>query len=483
MKSPTWLLVVLGASVGSGAAGACTGGEASTATSDAGPSIGDASGTDASTADVRPDAACSTVRGTPEHGVLPILSGDYASVAAQDDRLFYAASRGSPWGECTSSGGAMLSRVRAQSSAAGPAGPGSADLDILCFGGGGPSSFHDVHLVAYSRAANLIGAVGPNNSTDHDITVAILPANDPAWAKALTFSTAQRFTRYPHLGLADAGDAGLISGERVTAATASAFLGSNLLVVGQTGEVGLTVLFSDNGQSNPNALAATALVEPRVSLFQAVAPISTGGAWVAGPTSTGRVGIVRLTQGNSLDNAFGTSGFVEVGENGQGRRVHGMGVDALGRLIIVSTVTTTAADAASTAFPMVLRLSPGGQVDLTFGTAGVAHVPLVTAGPRAQFSVIVEPNGGTLVGGLVPPPAGQAFSLRAAVGRLDGDGNADSTFGGSGLATAPLLPGKSAGDGLSPDGVAIALTPQSDSCRSKFFAFFSQEGAAGYVFE
>lgn len=464
------------------AAVACSGGIVDS-TTDAAPSVPDASATDALITDAPVDAGCSSLKGTLEPGVAPLLS-ELGPLVARDRRTLFGVGTAQ---SCRANGGpaAQLTRVRAKASVAGAAGPPDRDRADLCFGESNGVSAGTV-LVAYSATAKRIGAVAllPTNYTAN-ILVGIVPDDDPAWSATPVFSDAQKFSTYPELGLPDAGDAGLISGERVAEVAAAVFLGSSLLVVGQSGQAGLSVLFKATGESNPRALAGTALLEARVNRFQAAATISSGGAWLAGPTPDGRLGIVKLTQDNALDETFGAGGFVEVGDVGQGALVHAIGVDALGRVIVVST--SNRSDAYATGLATTTRVTPNGAVDPSFGVGGIAEVPLVTTGDRgAGFSVIVEPSGGTLIGGNLPPPQGDLFSRRAAIVRIDRDGKLDPAFGGpgsGGRATAPVQPGHGPDDQLSPGGVAMVAVPQSDSCMTEFFAIFSQQGGQGYLFE
>ena len=425
------------------------------------------------------DASCASLRGVPEPGLAPFSIESVGPFVARDDRTLFGVAYAPSCGEIY--GAPQLTRLTAKTSGTGATGPIAAERADLCFGQIRGTNGGTI-LAAYSRSADRIGAVALSDGFSANIVVAVISPNDPAWSATPEYSEAQKFVEYPELGRPDAGDAGLISGERVAAATAAIFLGSNLLVVGQTGDVGLTVLFKETGQPNPKALAGSALVETRVTLFQAAAAIEGGGAWAAGPTSGGRVGLVKLTQNNALDGAFGGGGFIEVGAVGEGTRVHGIGVDALGRLLIVRTTTTSGADAATepvTSSPSIMRLTQAGAVDPTFGAGGVAQVPLLTSGP-AGLSVIVEPGGGVLVGGA------EASSRRAAIARLDRDGKVDPAFGGpgsGGLATQPFAPGKAPDVGPNTGSVLMALTPQSNACKTKFFALFAQQDGRGYVFE
>jgi uncharacterized delta-60 repeat protein len=101
----------------------------------------------------------------------------------------------------------------------------------------------------------------------------------------------------------------------------------------------------------------------------------------------------------------------------------------------------------------LIRLDPSGAVDRTFGRSGVARTLMV----NVVTSVAIDPAGRALVGGQVSPLAGTGVVV---VERRLATGDPDPSFGSGGVAGVPLGPGvmsEPATMVLAPDGTIHAV--------------------------
>ena len=139
------------------------------------------------------------------------------------------------------------------------------------------------------------------------------------------------------------------------------------------------------------------------------------GKIVVAGSADGGVFVLRLTPYGDLDTTFGGNGVVNIAV---GPSVRDLLVQPDGKLVLVTTVFSSvgAGTAEATA---VVRLLPSGQTDPTFGTAGVVRID------RELFNAIAMQSSSRLV--LV---GGGSGDMR--VRRLLPDGLYDLTFGSTG---------------------------------------------------
>lgn len=154
--------------------------------------------------------------------------------------------------------------------------------------------------------------------------------------------------------------------------------------------------------------------------------------------SNGDMFAARLLADGRPDPAFGEGGFTWVGYDRGGslfEGAHAVAVDSAGRIVLAGGVE----EAASTAMAVV-RLTPAGQLDPTFGVLGRASVAFGRAGETATgawaSSVTVLPGDGVLVAGSAAIRSADTGSVvYGAVAALDAEGQPQTRFGNAGTWT------------------------------------------------
>jgi uncharacterized delta-60 repeat protein len=188
---------------------------------------------------------------------------------------------------------------------------------------------------------------------------------------------------------------------------------------------------------------------------QGVAIDNQGRVLVAGTVATASgaraFGIVRLTPHGQLDTSFNTTGKVVVPFNlggWQDASACGIALDSQGRILVAGTATGMGlADFA------VVRLTPAGQLDTTFGGNGRQTVAFTPSNKEVDQAsgLAIDSQDRILVGGTT---ATEGMGSRFAVTRLTSGGQLDSTFNGSGRQTISFGPGTVA------EAHDLALDPQ-----------------------
>ena len=117
----------------------------------------------------------------------------------------------------------------------------------------------------------------------------------------------------------------------------------------------------------------------------------------------------------------------------------------------------------------VVRLTPAGAVDSTFGTSGVASTNFCGAGSRI-FTLSVDPSGNILAGGR--NFLGSATHAVFAMARFGVNGSLDTTFG------AATTPGQTMLDFFGVDNHLTSIQPVLDSGGNEL-AFL----VGGYVYQ
>ena len=131
-------------------------------------------------------------------------------------------------------------------------------------------------------------------------------------------------------------------------------------------------------------------------------------------------GVVRYLDNGAPDPGFAVNGIGIYGID-TNSYAHSLLVAADGKLYVIGTAET-----GGTARCAVLRLLPNGQIDGTYGTAGVSRFAPPTGQPFCTRGALL-PDGRILVAGYT--------GSTAFVARLNVDGSVDTTFGdGQGLA-------------------------------------------------
>ena len=139
--------------------------------------------------------------------------------------------------------------------------------------------------------------------------------------------------------------------------------------------------------------------------------------------------VVRLNTDGTPDNTFGSGGIARMPAPGSYQFDSGSSVFAVagGKIL----VTLNIVNVSNTAFDTyVYRLLANGQIDTSFGTAGVTVVP------KLQHVVRLAQDGRIVFGGL---DSTQAANNALIFTRLTADGVVDTTFGTSGRTEVLLL--------------------------------------------
>ena len=143
------------------------------------------------------------------------------------------------------------------------------------------------------------------------------------------------------------------------------------------------------------------------------------------------VTVARFNADGSFDSGFGTGGktFVDLGSSGA--EAYAVGVQRDGMIVVVATQM----GASSSGQLAVMRFTTAGVLDASFATGGIfqlpASVPVASRG--WALALALQPDGKIL--------AGTEISTNPVVVRLTTAGALDGTFGSAGIATVPLTSG------------------------------------------
>ncbi|HEY0466900.1 MAG TPA: hypothetical protein VGC79_22000, partial [Polyangiaceae bacterium] len=141
--------------------------------------------------------------------------------------------------------------------------------------------------------------------------------------------------------------------------------------------------------------------------------------------------VLRLTRDGELDASFGSAGLVttEVGPGADVARA--IAVDDAGRIVVAGT----ASGAAGLDFAVV-RYQPDGKLDQSFGSLGKT---IVSFGDDADtaYSLLLQSDGKIVIGG-DSNRASEQSGLDFALLRLDKNGQPDPSFGAAGLVTTSV---------------------------------------------
>jgi uncharacterized delta-60 repeat protein len=147
-------------------------------------------------------------------------------------------------------------------------------------------------------------------------------------------------------------------------------------------------------------------------------------------------GLVRFLPNGSLDPAFGTDGVASTGFNDLGLGPSGVAIQPNGQIIWVGNTTKPDGVGGEITDFAIARFNANGSLDSTFGTGGLATTeffadPLAGAMELAD-SVLVEPSGRILVGGVARQGQNKAAPYYGALALFNANGTLDSAFGSDG---------------------------------------------------
>jgi uncharacterized delta-60 repeat protein len=142
---------------------------------------------------------------------------------------------------------------------------------------------------------------------------------------------------------------------------------------------------------------------------------------VAGSANGVQLVLLQLNGDGTRDTQFGSNGVVLVSVPGSFLEVQGIATTPAGDILVLARSGQRA---------LVAQFHANGAPDTLFGASGQLLLPLYTQVPQySHFGLAIEPDGGILVSGQSSPEATSA----AAIVRVTPTGFIDSTFGTGGV--------------------------------------------------
>lgn len=140
--------------------------------------------------------------------------------------------------------------------------------------------------------------------------------------------------------------------------------------------------------------------------------------------------LAAFTSTGSKDTSFGSDGSWSLGGLNPSGRAVDMDRDDSGRLLVLVAAVSGSEGATAD----VLRILPGGTLDASFGTGGVARLRL-TNSASVPFGLGARSDGGLIVAGsAISAAAGTTATRRVFFARLGSSGTLDTSFGTNGFA-------------------------------------------------
>ncbi|WP_170928380.1 delta-60 repeat domain-containing protein [Deinococcus hopiensis] len=172
----------------------------------------------------------------------------------------------------------------------------------------------------------------------------------------------------------------------------------------------------------------------------AVALQPDGKLLLTGQTSNGNdddIGVVRYLPDGRLDVTFGQGGKVVTAIGSRDDVGYGVAVQADGRIVVAGVAAQQSDDV------VLVRYTPAGKPDLSFGQGGVVSTDL-GGGADGVSSVALQPGGKVLVAGSTWNGQDHDFALL----RYTAAGDLDATFGAGGRALTPVGSSQDVGTAL-----------------------------------
>ena len=132
---------------------------------------------------------------------------------------------------------------------------------------------------------------------------------------------------------------------------------------------------------------------------------------------------VRLNPDGSFDSSFGTSGVATVPVSGSGSSdsPYGLALQTDGKILIAGT--------SNSGRPTIVRLTTSGTLDGTFGTGGIAQAPSASVFGSVNVMAL-QPDGKIILVGGAPVPTFNDTSFFTT--RYNTNGSIDTSYGGTG---------------------------------------------------
>lgn len=199
----------------------------------------------------------------------------------------------------------------------------------------------------------------------------------------------------------------------------------------------------------------------------------------AGTRPAQGVAVIRLLPSGALDTTFGKNGVV-TSTLGGATRTHSVALQSDGRIVVGAT---NGASTLTASRHVLIRFTPAGAVDSSFGAGGVVQGTEIgstsrawQAMPNRDFAITADDR--ILVPGRRPLvyPTGQIGGYVPSVARFTRSGALDASFGVGGIAEVPEH-----GDGVAaaprPDGTTLAIVNAARSgYTEKYFFILGADG-------
>jgi len=329
----------------------------------------------------------------------------------------------------------------------------------------------DARAVAVQTDGKIVVA-GSRLSPDYETSVA-LARSTPAGALDPDFGNAGLVTAPDTPGtVAVCRDVALQADGKIVCAGFAATAGRSYFLLTRYGAGGsLDATFGTGGvvttALNSQDSASAVLIQPDAKIVVA------GSSRDALNNSLG-FALARYTPGGSLDATFGTGGVVVTPVGGNWDAVHALALQAGGKIVAAGRAGSDGV----TEFALA-RYTPGGSLDATFGSGGIASTSL---GGYNVVLALGQQSGGQFVAvGVHDTGSGEW----AALARFTAEGALDATFGSSGTTLtlvgqvgsptedALVLPG---------DGIVVAGSSQTAAGSDLMLLRYTASGQLDPVF-
>jgi uncharacterized delta-60 repeat protein len=145
---------------------------------------------------------------------------------------------------------------------------------------------------------------------------------------------------------------------------------------------------------------------------------------------------LRLNADGTLDTTFGTDGFTLVDFDGVDQFTQALTLQDDGSIIISGTsIDTETLDYHNA--PTIIRLSPDGVFDTSFGSDGVVQIPTLFI-DNELTSIKVQPDGKIIAAGHYQDTFDGTTDFDILLIRTNANGNLDSDFGNNGVVIQPI---------------------------------------------
>jgi uncharacterized delta-60 repeat protein len=380
------------------------------------------------------------------YSVNPALAGGGAdSVVAQADGTMLVGGAAMQFGQGATSG--VVARYTA-----------SGQLDTT-FGTGGCAYVQLPDGGTGNMTARAIAV-----QADGKIVALITPANHPNWSNLYVARFNADGTPDPTFG--SGGVATIFPGNTIAATSLAIQSDGKLVVSGSLpGGGGVLIRLTATGALDTNFGGGQGYIKANVGLFtafDAVALTDDGHILALGSTSTGTdsyITLARFTASGELDTTFGGNGtgYAITSIPTSDTDGWGIAIQPDGKIVASAYVS----DSNSFFGAAVLRYTPSGTLDGTFGAGGIVELTSLDV-----FSAPVLQSDGKIViaGWHDTGNVNHGF-----VDRLNPDGSLDTTFGGTGQVVIALGPTSDYNSfsavALQPDGRIVAVGVAGDAAN------------------